>query len=104
MWARRLPAALAVALALAACSTSGGSKAVDLPSASGGGTFALSSTAFSDGGPIPARFTCDGEPVEVAAGGLLHVTHEVTREAVALEDGTAIICVGGVPGQPYTPS
>ena len=61
MWARRLPAALAVALALAACSTSGGSKAVDLPSASGGGTFALSSTAFSDGGPIPARFTCDGQ-------------------------------------------
>ena len=51
-----------------------------------------------------ARFSCDGEPVEVAAGGLLHVTHEVVREAVALEDGTAIICVGGVPGQPYTPS
>ena len=51
-----------------------------------------------------ARFTCDGEPVEVAAGGLLHVTHEVVREAFALEDGTDIICVGGVPGQPYTPS
>jgi uncharacterized cupin superfamily protein len=51
-----------------------------------------------------ARFSCDGEPVEVAAGGLLHVTHEVSRAAVALEDGTAIICVGGVPGEPYRPS
>jgi len=28
----------------------------------------------------------------------------VVREAFALEDGTDIICVGGVPGQPYTPS
>jgi uncharacterized cupin superfamily protein len=51
-----------------------------------------------------ARFVLDGEPVEVSAGGLLHVTHEIEREAVALEDGTAVLCVGGTPGQPYTPS
>jgi hypothetical protein len=28
----------------------------------------------------------------------------VQREAMALEDGTLVICVGGTPGQPYVPS
>ena len=51
-----------------------------------------------------ARFVLDGEPVDVSAGGLLHITHEVEREAVALEDGTAVVCIGGTPGEPYTPS
>jgi uncharacterized cupin superfamily protein len=51
-----------------------------------------------------ARFTCDGEQVEIAAGQMLHVTHEVAREAVALEDGTTVLCVGGTPGAPYAPS
>ncbi len=51
-----------------------------------------------------ARFTCDGEQVEIGAGELLHVTHEVTREAIALEDGTAVLCIGGTPGAPYAPS
>jgi uncharacterized cupin superfamily protein len=51
-----------------------------------------------------ARFVLDGEPIEVAAGGMLHITHDVERVAIALEDGTAVLCVGGTPGEPYTPS
>jgi hypothetical protein len=35
---------------------------------------------------------------------MLHITHDVEREAIALEDGTAVLCVGGTPGEPYTPS
>ena len=49
-----------------------------------------------------ARFTCDGAQVELGAGEMLHVTHEVAREAIALEDGTEVLCVGGTPGAPYT--
>ena len=51
-----------------------------------------------------ARFICDGQPVELGRGGMMHVGHEVQREAMALEDGTLVICVGGTPGQPYVPS
>ena len=36
-----------------------------------------------------ARFTCDGEEVELGPGEMLLVTHEVRREAVALEAGTS---------------
>ena len=50
-----------------------------------------------------ARFTCDGEAVELGPGGMLWVEHEVTRDAVALEDGTLVLCVGGTPGRPYEP-
>jgi uncharacterized cupin superfamily protein len=51
-----------------------------------------------------ARFTCDGETVELGPGGLLLVEHTASREAVALEDGTLVVCVGGTPGRAYTPS
>jgi hypothetical protein len=34
---------------------------------------------------------------------MLWVQHEVQREAVAVEDGTLVLCVGGTPGRPYTP-
>ncbi|HEY0389422.1 MAG TPA: cupin domain-containing protein [Gaiellales bacterium] len=51
-----------------------------------------------------ARFTCDGETVELGPGGLLFVEHAVPREAVAVEDGTLVLCVGGTPGRPYSPS
>ena len=50
-----------------------------------------------------ARFTCDGDAVELGPGGMLWVQHEVQREAVAVEDGTLVLCVGGTPGRPYTP-
>jgi uncharacterized cupin superfamily protein len=51
-----------------------------------------------------ARFTCDGETVELAAGDMMHVSPEVVRDAIALEDGTLVLCVGGTPGQAYSPS
>src|SRR5437764_13860919 len=51
-----------------------------------------------------ARFVCDGETVELGPGQLLHATHEVAREAQAIEDGTLVVCVGGTPGRPYSPS
>jgi hypothetical protein len=35
---------------------------------------------------------------------MLHVTAEVVRDAVALADGTLVLCVGGTPGQAYSPS
>jgi Raf kinase inhibitor-like YbhB/YbcL family protein len=60
---RTLRGVLAVAAAtglLSACSTSTGSGAVDLPSAASEG-LTLDSTSFRDGGPIPSRYTCDGQ-------------------------------------------
>lgn len=50
-----------------------------------------------------ARFRCDGEPVDLGQGELLLVSHEVVREAEALEDGTLVLCIGGTPGKPYAP-
>ena len=35
---------------------------------------------------------------------MMHVSSEVVRDAVALEDATLVLCVGGTPGQPYSPS
>jgi hypothetical protein len=49
-----------------------------------------------------ARFTLDGEELELGELELLHATHEVMREAVALETPTVIVCVGGTPGEPYS--
>ncbi|MFN2590446.1 MAG: YbhB/YbcL family Raf kinase inhibitor-like protein, partial [Actinomycetota bacterium] len=49
--------AMVLALSLTACST-GSEPAVDLPS--GPATLTVTSPAFSDGGTIPTRFTCDG--------------------------------------------
>ena len=45
-----------------------------------------------------ARFTCDGDQVELEAGELLYIPPEVTREAVALETPTLVFMVGGIPG------
>ncbi|MGH3052344.1 MAG: cupin domain-containing protein [Gaiellaceae bacterium] len=45
-----------------------------------------------------ARFTCDGDEVELGAGELLYIPPEVNREAVALETPTLVFMVGGVPG------
>ena len=39
---------------------------------------------------------------ELGAFDLLRVGPEVTREARALEDGTLLLMVGGIPGAPYT--
>jgi mannose-6-phosphate isomerase-like protein (cupin superfamily) len=45
-----------------------------------------------------ARFTCDGEEVDLGAGELLYVPPDVVREAVALETPTLVFMVSGVPG------
>jgi quercetin dioxygenase-like cupin family protein len=46
-----------------------------------------------------ARFTLDGEERDVEAGGLVYIREPKTqREAVALEDGTTVLAVGGRPG------
>ncbi len=47
-----------------------------------------------------ARFTLDGETVVVGPGGLVAVPERsVTRHAVALEDGTTVLAVGGRPAR-----
>jgi uncharacterized cupin superfamily protein len=48
-----------------------------------------------------ARFTLDGESVELGPGDLLHVEASVMREAVAMESATRILCIGGTPGRAY---
>ncbi len=45
-----------------------------------------------------ARFTCDGEEVELGEGELLYVRPEVMRDAMALETPTIVFMVGGKPG------
>jgi mannose-6-phosphate isomerase-like protein (cupin superfamily) len=50
-----------------------------------------------------ARFVCDGEEVELAAGEALVARPEVHREAYALETPTTLFLVGGVPGRAYEP-
>ena len=50
-----------------------------------------------------ARFTCDGEDVELGAGELLYLPPEVKRAGVALETPTTVLMVGGVAGKPFQP-
>jgi hypothetical protein len=52
-----------------------------------------------------ARFTLGDDEAEVAAGSLVYLRDPRTkRTAVALEDGTTVLAIGGKPGEPYTPS
>lgn len=49
-----------------------------------------------------ARFTVDGEDAEIAAGTLVSVPDPASkRTAVALEDGTSALALGGKPGEAY---
>jgi uncharacterized cupin superfamily protein len=50
-----------------------------------------------------ARFVCDGQPVELGPGELLHARPGVRREAVALDTPTMLFVVGGRRGQAYSP-
>jgi hypothetical protein len=52
-----------------------------------------------------AEFTLGGETVDAPAGTLVYL-HDpaVVRGAVAREDGTAILAVGGPAGRPFAPS
>jgi quercetin dioxygenase-like cupin family protein len=48
-----------------------------------------------------ARFTVDGDDIGAPAGTLLHVAPETRRGAIAEEDGTTVLVVGGRPGVPF---
>jgi cupin domain len=50
-----------------------------------------------------ARFVCDGQPIELGPGELLHARPGVHREAVALDTPTMLFVVGGRPSRPYAP-
>jgi mannose-6-phosphate isomerase-like protein (cupin superfamily) len=49
-----------------------------------------------------ATFTLDGETLDAPAGTVVRVDPEVHRHAVAADDGTAVLALGGAPG--YAPS
>jgi quercetin dioxygenase-like cupin family protein len=52
-----------------------------------------------------ARFTLAGEEVDAPAGTLVFISDPaVKRGAVAEEDGTVVLAVGGKPGEAFTPS
>jgi mannose-6-phosphate isomerase-like protein (cupin superfamily) len=52
-----------------------------------------------------ARFTIAGERVDAAAGTFVFVPDpDLMRSAVAEEDGTTILCLGGTPGEAFTVS
>jgi hypothetical protein len=52
-----------------------------------------------------AEFTLGGETVDASAGTLVYLRDPaVVRRAVAREDGTAILAVGGPAGRAFTPS
>lgn len=51
-----------------------------------------------------ATFELDGETVEAPAGSIVLVRPEAKRKAVAKDDGTTILVVGGTPGEAYVPA
>jgi tetratricopeptide (TPR) repeat protein len=52
-----------------------------------------------------ARFTVDGDEHELEAGQLVFVRDpSLKRSAIAVEDGTVVLALGGKPGEPHTVS
>lgn len=51
-----------------------------------------------------ATFTVDGEEVKAPAGTLVFVRPEAKRSAVATEDGTTVLVIGGTPGKAFEPA
>jgi hypothetical protein len=52
-----------------------------------------------------ARFTLDGEELDAPAGTIVFLPeHDVRRKAVAEEEGTTVLAVGGWPDKPFAPS
>jgi tetratricopeptide (TPR) repeat protein len=50
-----------------------------------------------------ATFVLDGEEIEAPAGSFVYVRPEVRRSAVAADEGTTLLIVGGTPGEAYEP-
>jgi quercetin dioxygenase-like cupin family protein len=50
-----------------------------------------------------ARFTVDGDDLDAPTGTAIFVDPESKRTAIALEDGTTVVVVGGKAGAAYTP-
>jgi quercetin dioxygenase-like cupin family protein len=48
-----------------------------------------------------ATFTLDGDEIDAAPGTLVFVRPEATRGAVAREEGTTVLIVGGTPGEAF---
>ena len=83
---RTLGALLAVTLLVPACG--GGEKAsAPLPTA-GGASLELTSPAFSDGGRIPRRYTCDGDGISPPLS-WSGVSREARELALVVEDPDA---------------
>jgi tetratricopeptide (TPR) repeat protein len=51
-----------------------------------------------------ATFNIDGERVEAPKGSLVYVRPEAKRSAVATEEGTTILAIGGTPGKAFEPN
>jgi hypothetical protein len=52
-----------------------------------------------------ARFTLDGEELDAPAGTIVFLPeHDVKRKAIAEEEGTTVLAVGGWPDKPFEPS
>jgi hypothetical protein len=51
-----------------------------------------------------ATFEIDGEVVEAPAGSLVRVRPTAKRKAIAKDDGTTVVVVGGTPGKAYEPA
>ena len=51
-----------------------------------------------------ADFTVDGDEIDAPAGGLVYVRPEAKRGAVAKEDGTTVLAIGGTPGKAFEPA
>ena len=49
-----------------------------------------------------ATFNVDGEPIYATAGTMVFVRNPAAqRSAIAKEEGTTILAIGGTPGEPY---
>jgi tetratricopeptide (TPR) repeat protein len=51
-----------------------------------------------------ATFEIDGESFEAPSGSFVHVQPAAKRKAIAKDEGTTILVVGGTPGKAYEPS
>ena len=51
-----------------------------------------------------ARFELDGEELDAPPGTFVFVPPAVKRTAFAVEDGTTLVALGGVPGKAYEPN